>query len=228
MHSRIEYNNNRTNNSNYKGKENNNKKDKTTNRRNNKSNNKNGKAKCDNTSLILWNCNGLKEDKFIDIQDLYFSGKNNNTIVCLTETHHKGKILNLKDDIKGIGTFRPIEKRGKKKKEEKNSEDKKGGGLQVLYPNSEKIELKKVKNKSTEILDVEGKVHGLDIKIIVAYFDVDKGETGRKNNTKIRKEIEKIIENNDKEGLIIAGDFNRHLRMIDGRSNDENGYQIMD
>ncbi len=45
---------------------------------------------------------------------------------------------------------------------------------------------------------------------------------------KMRKDLEKIIENNEKEGLIITGDFNDHLRMIDGRPDNENGKMLIE
>ena len=64
--------------------------------------------------IVLWNCDGLSEDKFTDIELQYFSGKRNNTIVMLTETHHYGKILDLKKDIVGYGAFRDKKKVDKK------------------------------------------------------------------------------------------------------------------
>ena len=88
--------------------------------------------------------------------------------------------------------------------------------------------MKNKKHENREILEAEGKIYGIGIKLVVVYFDADKGEEGKKANRKIRKDIEKIIENNEQEGLIILGDFNGHLRMIDGKRDDENGKMILD
>ena len=184
--------------------------------------------------ILHWNCNNLRPDKFTDIELQYFSNisEMNNAVVCLTETHHKGKILNFKKDMTGLGTFRKKikrrKRRGIKNTENKDEEEKEGGGIQVLFPKSEKFELKKIKNSNSEILDIEGKMHGIDMKLVVTYFDVDKGKRGRDNNKKIRKDLEKIIESNEKEGLILTGDFNGHLRMIDGKPDDVNGKMLIE
>ena len=84
-----------------------------------------------------------------------------------------------------------------------------------------------MKNTNKEILEAEGKIYGIGIKIVVVYFDSDRGEDGKEANKRIKRDIQRIIENNEQEGLIIAGDFNGHLRMIDGRKDDENGKMII-
>ena len=75
--------------------------------------------------------------------------------------------------------------------QKKNTGEKVGGGIQVLFPKNKNFELKNIKNENKEILDIEGKMHGIDMKLVVAYFDVDKGESGRDNYKKIRKDLEK-------------------------------------
>ena len=117
----------------------------------------------------------------------------------------------------GFGSFRS----GKKG-------ERKGGGLQILMPKSDKFNFTKIKNNNKEILEIEGTLYGIGLKLVIVYFDVRKDEEGKKVNKKIRKDMEKIIENNNKEGLILAGDFNGHLRMIDGRDNDDNGKMLME
>ena len=67
---------------------------------------------------------------------------------------------------------------------------------------------KTVVNKNKEFLEIEGSLFGIGMKIIIVYFDANKNEEGKRRNKKPRKEIESKIEKNDKEGLIIAGDFN--------------------
>ena len=51
----------------------------------------------------------------------------------------------------------------------------------------------------------------------MAYFDVRKDEEGRENNQGIREEMERLIEGNEKEGVIVLGDFNGHLEELDGK-----------
>lgn len=87
---------------------------------------------------------------------------------------------------------------------------------------------KTVVNKNKEFLEIEGSLFGIGMKIIIVYFDANKNEEGKRRNKKLRKEIESKIEKNDKEGLIIAGDFNGHLKAIDGREDDVNGRMLIE
>ena len=97
----------------------------------------------------------------------------------------------------------------------------------MLFKKDKDINLRNMKNTNKEILEAEGKIYGIGIKIVVVYFDSDRGEDGKEANKRIKRDIQRIIENNEQEGLIIAGDFNGHLRMIDGRKDDENGKMII-
>ncbi|CAL4068271.1 unnamed protein product, partial [Meganyctiphanes norvegica] len=68
---------------------------------------------------------------------------------------------------------------------------------------------------------------GVNIKIILVYFDVDKGVTGESNNQKIRGEIEKIIKKHKKGGLMILGDYNGHSELLEqDRREDLNGKMV--
>ena len=70
----------------------------------------------------------------------------------------------------------------------------------------------------------------MGIRLILAYFDVgkEKDGTGADRNRKIRAEIERAMEDNNSEGLIILGDFNAHLERLDGRKTDENGRMVLE
>ena len=70
----------------------------------------------------------------------------------------------------------------------------------------------------------------MDIRLILVYFDVGKEKegTGAGRNRKIRAEIERAMEDNNSEGLIILGDFNAHLERLDGRKTDENGRMVLE
>ena len=162
-------------------------------------------------NFVSWNANGLNEGKYQEIVQLI---KEKDAIVCIQETHHQGKILNLNEGIAGLCVTR-------------GGKGKKGGGLQMLFKKDKDINLRNMKNTNKEILEAEGKIYGIGIKIVVVYFDSDRGEDGKEANKRIKRDIQRIIENNEQEGLIIAGDFNGHLRMIDGRKDDENGKMII-
>ena len=103
---------------------------------------------------------------------------------------------------------------------------KKGGGIMVLAPEMEEINLHKKENECTELLDLEGEIYGMGIKIVVVYFDSNKNREGNEANKKIRTEVEKLIENNEKQGLMILGDFNGHIELLDGRKDDLNGKML--
>ena len=92
-------------------------------------------------------------------------------------------------------------------------------------PKMSQINLKKIENKNTELLEIDGNIFGIEVKIIIVYFDANRDDTGKVRNKKLKKIIEKKIEQNEKEGLIIAGDFNGHIRIIDERE-DINGKMI--
>ncbi|CAL4079479.1 unnamed protein product, partial [Meganyctiphanes norvegica] len=142
-------------------------------------------------------------------------------IVCLTETHHHWERIYIDDKLDNFSSMR----------EERNRENniKKGGGLKILMEKNKSSEFEKKRSESREILEIEGKCFGITLKIILVYFDVDKGEIGRQNNEEIRKEIEEKIRNNKSKGLIILGDFNAHLEMIEPeRKDDFNGKMIIE
>ena len=90
------------------------------------------------------------------------------------------------------------------------------------------VEFEERKKKNEEILEIDGICFGMEMKIILVYFDVRRNEEGRNNNDKIRKDIESMIKNNKKEGLLILGDFNGHLETLDGRKDDRNGKMVME
>ena len=79
-----------------------------------------------------------------------------------------------------------------------------------------------------ELMVTEGKFFGLNIRIILVYFDSDKkvDSEGARSNRVLRREVEDRIEDNDKDGLIILGDMNGHIERLDGRKEDINGKMI--
>ena len=161
----------------------------------------------------IWNADGLSLDKYTEIEENVFTEGKGVNIVCITETHHRTKKLDIKENVRGFCALR-------------DKGDKKGGGIQILMPKMQQLKFKKVENKNKELLEIEGNLFGVEMKIIIVYFDANRDDEGKKRNKKLKKDIENKIERNEKEGLIIAGDFNGHLRMIDGRNDDKNGKMI--
>ena len=66
--------------------------------------------------------------------------------------------------------------------------------------------------------------------MILVYFDLGKKRTGdgAERNRDIRAEIEKAMEENTSEGLMVLGDFNAHIEKLDGRRTDENGRMVLE
>ena len=176
----------------------------------------NGKDDGDRRRVVfrIININGLTMSKYVDIEENFFRKEEVN-IVCLTETHKRVEDIYISSKINTFNVMR-------KKK------DKKGGGIQVLLPNMSEIMLEKKENSNRDMLELEGKIHGMRMKMVVVYFDANKDEGGRSRNRKLRSDIERIMENNKMEGLMIMGDFNGHLKMIDGKDDDENGKMILE
>ena len=91
----------------------------------------------------------------------------------------------------------------------------------------EQVNLEKKESKSSDILEIEGKCYGKEMKIILVYFDANKNAAGKERNRAIKKEIEEKIENTKDKGLMIIGDFNGHPELLENRKTDENGRTIL-
>ena len=126
-----------------------------------------------NISLI--NIQGLTKPKLLELETLM---RKNCDILCLTETQQKYDKLEFAQGIKNIANMR-------------NKNDKKGGGLLIMYKNTNLIELQKVQTKCSDILHVVGKIMNEKVRLIVVYFSVVKKEDDRKRNLQMKKEVEK-------------------------------------
>ena len=91
-----------------------------------------------------------------------------------------------------------------------------------------RVTFEKKESKSSDILDIEGRCFGKEMKIILVYFDANKDAKGKKRN-EIKKEVEKKIKNVNGKGVMIIGDFNGHLEMLEkDRKTDANGKTVLD
>ena len=162
----------------------------------------------------IMNVGGLNEKKLTLIKNAFLGEEKVHNIICMTETQNRYE----KVDVSNLISYTKMRKKNKRK----------GGGLQIIMRDCKGVDFEEEKQKNEEILVIEGKCFGMEMKVILVYFDVRKNEEGRKNNKKIKTDIETIIKNNKKECLMIIGDFNGHLEELDGRKDDVNGKMVME
>ena len=158
------------------------------------------------------NINGNSEDKEDMIWEAFYKDREACNIVCLTETH---KNVESRGNLERIMKMRKIG-------------EKKGGGLEIRMEKDEQIILEEKKSRSSDILEVEGKCYGKEVKIILVYFDANRNAIGKERNQKIKEELEQKIGNSEDKGLMILGDFNGHLELLEKeRRTDENGRTVL-
>ena len=124
----------------------------------------------------LLNVEGLTEIKLRELEEKFFMNEEYN-ILCLVETHHKWGRLEIAEGLENFTAMRELR-------------DKKGGGLQILMRKHEQVIMEERRCRSRDLLEIEGRCFGLRVRIILVYFDVNRGETGRERNDKIRREVE--------------------------------------
>ena len=95
-------------------------------------------------NIRLLNVNEINKAKFTHLEELFFGEGKGLNILCLTEV--KGTYDKIKKGG-GLEHFNTFRKKGGKR----------GGGIQIIMPKSEGINLRKIDNESTEILDLKGK-----------------------------------------------------------------------
>lgn len=155
----------------------------------------------------LINIQGLTKTKMLELGKLVCK----NTVLCLTETQEKIRKTKLNDDMESIESLREIE-------------DKKGGGVMMIYRNDNERSFKKVDCRSKDCLYVKSDGNGQQISFVIVYFSVN----DRERNEKMKKDIERIIENNEGSKLVILGDFNGHVGFKGYQVINENGKLIIE
>lgn len=167
-----------------------------------------------NFRIKVINIQGLTKVKVHEIEDMM---KDQKSIICLTETQQKYEKIQF---TKGI----------MKKESMREKDDKKGGGITILYPEKDLLELEVVSSQSRDILDVKGKfLKGkIDIRIIAVYFSVQNNQEDKKRNIIMKKELQRKVENAKDELLIVLGDFNGHTGILGQQKLDNNGQTVID
>ena len=167
----------------------------------------------------LINIQGLTEEKLRELEDMFFGEVKDKSvrhiILCLTETQQKMRRYRERPDLV---TFTQQREMG----------DKRGGGLQVVMNKIPEIKFKKAKNENRDLLEIEGSYYGLGMRILLVYFDSNDDQRARDRNLVLRREIEERIESNSSKGLVVLGDMNGHLEILEDRREDINGKMIMD
>ena len=166
-------------------------------------------------NIRLLNVRGLTLDKWVEMQNKYYINNPEANILCLTETHHKTERFQYNEGLNRIDVMREISDKG-------------GGGIQLVTKKRDGLTFKKIENKNPDFLELEGKLLGIETKMIIVYMDSDKGKEGIERNTVIRKAVEERIINNEKKGLMILGDFNGHLSLLENRKEDMNGKMVLE
>ena len=108
------------------------------------------------------NIRGLTDWKYVDLETKYFREGKEYNILCLTETQQKKEKVKISNGLYNYKAMR-------------ESNDKGGGGLQILGRKDNRVEWKEGKEDGCkDILILEGTCFGMGMKVILAYFDVDK------------------------------------------------------
>ena len=150
----------------------------------------------------------------------FFENEKEHNIMCLTETRQKTNTIAIPDNFYRFTAMRQDKKASKR------------GGLQILGTKNKSVDWRQIETGGNkDILVIEGKCFNIKMRIILVYFDVNKRleTTQAGENVKLRNEVEKAMRENRMEGMLILGDMNGHLRIIEeDRRDDINGRMIMD
>ena len=170
--------------------------------------------------IRLLNAQALTETKQLTIIKEFFENSQEYNIVCLTETKQRTNKIAVPDSLYSYTAMRE----GKKATHR--------GGLQILGLRDKRVEWKKINTgENKDLLVIEGKCFGVKMRIILVYFDSNKkkdSEQARENKS-LRDQVEKAIRENKMEGLMVLGDMNAHLRLLEEDKRDDiNGKMIMD
>ena len=173
--------------------------------------------------IRLLNSQGFDEAKYQELENKYLADevyreRKEYNLICLTETQERVEKVKINDAVFRHSIMR-------------RSGEKKGGGLKVLGRVDSRVGLNPVRDvKCNDILALEGIIFGLELRLILVYFDCTKLTSGDdfKRNRDIEDEVIRLLKNNSKQGALVLGDFNGHLRVLEGdRGIDENGKMIV-
>ena len=165
---------------------------------------------CENKVRIRYiNIQGLTKTKIIEVEQLIQS---ENDVVVLVETQLKHDRIDVSENICKYDSMRDIE-------------EKRGGGIMILYRNSQNLQMEKKESTCRDMLTIKMSIYNKDFLLIIVYFSVIQKET-EETNEKIKREVEKLFEG--EEEVIIVGDFNGHINGLGYQKQDRNGDMILE
>ena len=100
----------------------------------------------------MLNIQGLTKVKAVELEHLF----ENNDILCLTETQQKIEKISFNKSIKYITSMRDVK-------------EKKGGGLMILYKNTNFL-IKKIETIHKDILVIQCQIYSLELRMILVYM----------------------------------------------------------
>ena len=123
-------------------------------------------------------------------------------MLCLTETQKKIDNIKRSKGIKGLNSMR-------------EERDQKGGGLAIMYREREDFKWNKIENGIKDMLEVEGRIGELEVRIFLNYFRTGSREEVNINNNRVKDFIVgRIEELGQNIGIIVLGDFNGPFRIL--------------
>ena len=159
--------------------------------------------------IRLINVQGLTDDKVVDLSKLM---KKEDTLLCLTETHHKFIRKRFNDKYKQIEKFR-------------GDNEKKGGGLMVVYSEKNDIEIQEREVRNNDIMCLDVKLGSDSFKLLLVYLDVKDKEINSKIKQTLFAELEQLKMD---EKFVLLGDFNAHLGFLGQQHINWNGKMVLD
>ena len=107
--------------------------------------------------------------------------------------------------------------------------EQKGVGLMFLYRTEKNFRWKEIENRITDILEVEGMIGDLEVKILLCYFKTATGGEINNNNNRLKDYIVGRIEEIAQDvGIIVLGDFNGHLGYLGDQIENKIGKIVND
>ena len=102
--------------------------------------------------------------------------------------------------------------------------DQKGGGLAIMYREKEDFKWNRIENGIKDVLEVEGRIGELEVRVILNYFRTGSGEEVNINNNRVKDFIVgRIEELGQNIGIIVLGDFNGHLGYLGDQMENSTG-----
>lgn len=151
---------------------------------------------------------GLTTPKMLELERLI---ENDLDIVCITETQLVYDKVQISGHLKKYDSMR-------------GKDEQKGGGLLVMFKDTEDIQAVQKKTINKDILVLEARIQSTNLIIILVYVSLS--DKGRQNSVQL--ELSNLIEKYEEETLILLGDFNGHIGFLGDQPINRNGKMILE